>query len=313
MALDNKIIKLSPFFSKKIWGGNKLKELGFNIPSDDIGEAWVISAHENGMSFLKSNKNISFKNFFEENRSLFGNIKGDFPLLSKIITANDFLSVQVHPNDDYAIKKHNSFGKPESWYIIDCPENAKLIYGHNANNLNEFETLIKDKNWNSLLKEISVKKGDFLYVEPGKIHAITPGVIIYELQRSSDITYRLYDYDRVDNEGNARELHIKEIIDNISIPDSKDIIIKANKNLKFNCDFFSIEKIKVSQFLEWKKPENLTWYQFTVLSGNGIINKIDFKTGDSVFCVDKLESLKIEGNLEILISWIESCCYEEKK
>ncbi|ALD66517.1 type I phosphomannose isomerase catalytic subunit [Spiroplasma cantharicola] len=302
--MTNKIIKIKPFFSKRIWGGNKLKEYGFNIPSNDIGEAWLISAHENGMSLLEDN--TTFKDFFEKNRDKFGISNGlDFPLLSKIITANDYLSVQVHPNDQYAKVHHNSLGKPESWYVIDCPKDAKLIYGHKANNLDSFKQLMQEGNWKDLLKEVEVKKGDFLYVEPGKIHAITPGVVVYELQRSSDITYRLYDYDRVDDKGNPRELHIKESLDNLSIPDSKDIILRKQDNLKFNCEFFSFEKNKIEfgKAFIWKKPENIKWYQLTILNGNCTINNINFKMGESAICIDNLKELEIIGKCEIIISW----------
>ncbi len=302
--MKNKIIKVKPFFSKRIWGGEKLKEYGFEIPSNDIGEAWLISAHENGMSLLEDK--TTFKSFFENNRDKFGVSKDQqFPLLVKIITANDYLSVQVHPNDEYAKIHHNSLGKPECWYIMDCPKDAKLIYGHKATNLNSFENLMNNGEWKKLLKEVEVQQGDFLYVEPGKIHAITPGVVVYELQRSSDITYRLYDYDRVDEKGIARELHIKESLDNLTIPDSKDIIIKKQNNLKFSCDFFSFEKIKVDgdkNFI-WTKPDNVKWFQFTILKGSCKINSINFKMGESAICIDNLEQLEIIGKCEIIIAW----------
>ncbi len=302
----NKIIKLSPFFSERIWGGERLKEFGFDISNNKIGEAWLISTLENGMSYLKK-QNISFKDFFEANREKFGLTNNEeFPLLTKIITANDYLSVQVHPNDEYAKVHHNSLGKPESWYILDCPENAKLIYGHNAKTVEEFEECVSKGSWKKLLKEVEIKKGDFLYVEPGKIHAITPGVIVYELQKSSDITYRLYDYDRVDDKGNPRELHIKESLANVSIPDTQDIIIRISNNLKFNCEFFSIEKIKSNsnQKTIWTNSKNIKWFQITIIEGNCIINNIDFKIGESAVCIDNLDQLEILGDAEILIAWL---------
>ncbi|WP_339030822.1 type I phosphomannose isomerase catalytic subunit [Spiroplasma endosymbiont of Cantharis nigra] len=285
-------------------GWREIKEYGFQIPSNDIGEAWLISAHENGMSLLEDK--TTFKSFFENNRDKFGVSKDEqFPLLVKIITANDYLSVQVHPNDEYAKIHHNSLGKPECWYIMDCPKDAKLIYGHKATNLSSFENLMNNGEWKKLLKEVEVQRGDFLYVEPGKIHAITPGVVVYELQRSSDITYRLYDYDRVDDKGIARELHIKESLDNLTIPDSKDIIIKKQNNLKFSCDFFSFEKIKVDgdkKFI-WTKQDNVKWFQFTILNGNCKINSINFTMGESAICIDNLEHLEIIGKCEIIITW----------
>ncbi|WP_208338086.1 type I phosphomannose isomerase catalytic subunit [Spiroplasma gladiatoris] len=162
------IFKIEPFFSQKIWGSNKLKDMGYKIKSNDIGEAWVASAHNNGMGYLKwKNKKISLQKFYSEN-SFFNNEYDEFPLLVKIITASDFLSVQVHPNDEYAKNRHNSLGKPESWYILDCPEDAYLIYGHNAKTKEDFVKAIESNDWNSVLKKVSIKKGDFLYVPPRK-------------------------------------------------------------------------------------------------------------------------------------------------
>ncbi|AUM62735.1 type I phosphomannose isomerase catalytic subunit [Spiroplasma monobiae] len=301
----DRIIKIKPFFSERIWGGEKLREFGFDIPKNNIGEAWVISAHENGMSYLEG-ENISFKDFYEKNKDIFCFSKEEqYPLLTKIITANDFLSVQVHPNDEYAKNKHNSLGKPESWYILDCPENAKLIYGHKAESINQFKEMVKNGEWNNLLKEVEINKGDFLYVEPGKIHAITPGVTVYEIQRSSDITYRLYDYDRIDNNGKSRELHIEDSLKNVSIPDTSDVIIRNNKDLKFDCEYFSLEKVTVDkEKVVWKCNMDLKWYQFTVIKGKCLINDLEFKLGDSAFCIKEEGELTIEGESELLISWI---------
>ncbi|QGS51546.1 type I phosphomannose isomerase catalytic subunit [Spiroplasma tabanidicola] len=297
------IYKIKPSFSKRIWGSSKLKELGFNINSNDVGEAWVVSAHENGMGYLNWNgKEISLKDFYKQN-SFFKNKSEHFPLLVKIITANDFLSVQVHPNDDYALKKHNSLGKPESWYILDCPKDATLIYGHSATSKEEFEKAIENNQWDKILKRVPISKGDFLYVPPGKIHAITPGVTLYELQRSSDITYRLYDFDRADQNGVKRELHIDDSLNNIKIPDSKDIIIRNAKDKVFESEYFSLFIYEKNS--NFKIEENVEWMLMTIIEGNGKLNNIEVKESESlIYLVD--EDLKMEGDLKILISWIKS-------
>ncbi|WP_031543171.1 type I phosphomannose isomerase catalytic subunit [Mesoplasma photuris] len=301
------IIKLKPAYSEKLWGGSKLKELGFDIPNGKkIGEAWTISAHENGMSYLSEGKfaGLSLKEVFDNHRESFGNYTGMYPMLTKIITANDYLSVQVHPDDEYALKKHNELGKPESWYILDCPENAQLIYGHNAKSKDELSTMIENGQWDKLLKNVDIKKGDFLFVDAGKIHAITPGVTVIELQRSSDVTYRLYDYDRLEADGKPRRLDLEDSINCTTVPDSDDVIVRnANKEV-FNSDFFSIYILDATIENTFKISESASWLQLSVVDGSGTINGIDFKTGESAITMNGIEDIKVTGNLKVYISWI---------
>ncbi|ATZ16239.1 mannose-6-phosphate isomerase [Entomoplasma freundtii] len=301
------LVKLRPYFSEKIWGGRGLENFGFQLPENkNIGEAWVISAHPNGLSTFVNGSfaNQSLADVFENNRHLFGNFEGEFPLLVKILTPNDFLSVQVHPDDTYAQAKHNSLGKPESWYVLEAPENAFLIYGHNAKTKNELTTLIDNKKWEQLLRKVPVKVGDFLYVAPGKIHAVTPGVVVCEIQRSSDITYRLYDYDRLDDSGQPRRLDLADSIACTTVPDSEDVIIKEGKKAIFNNDYFSVYHWNVQAEPTLVLSEKPYWLQLTVLSGNGQINHQNFKKGDSAITLGPIEPLQANGDLKILLSWV---------
>ncbi|ARU92271.1 mannose-6-phosphate isomerase [Spiroplasma clarkii] len=299
----NSIFKIKPYFSERIWGGSKLRDFGFAIPNEKIGEAWVISAHENGMGYVDYlGKTISLKEFYQ-NKALFADSRAEYPLLVKIITANDYLSVQVHPDDEYALKHHNSLGKPESWYILDCPVGAKLIYGHNAKTKAEMTTAIEQGAWKEVLKEVDIAPGDFLYVEPGKIHAITPGVTVYELQRSSDITYRLYDYDHLDDLKKPRELHIEDSLKNIKIPDSADVIVRQAQGAIFDSPYFSLFLYQPGQNFA-VNPE-IPWYQLTVIAGSGTINGVDFKMGESAIYLNQNQKLAITGNLKVIISWIK--------
>ncbi|AKX33746.1 mannose-6-phosphate isomerase [Spiroplasma litorale] len=302
MSLD--IVKVIPYFSEKIWGGSELKKYGFEIGDRKVGEAWLISAHPNGMSYVNFNNNkISLIDFYNQNKSFFGYYNKEFPILAKIITANDYLSVQVHPSDEYAKKKHNSLGKPESWYIMDCKKDSNLIYGHNASSLKEFEIAIKENKWNDILKKEEINVGDFLYVEPGKIHAITPNVTVFELQRSSDITYRLYDYDRLEN-NKKRELHIEDSLNNISVPDSDDFIIRNKDNFDFESEYFLIKKLKINGSFKFEKPNTDYWINITIINGEGVINGVDFKCGESAVCNSNVKLFEITGKLEIIFYWV---------
>ncbi|AVN58932.1 type I phosphomannose isomerase catalytic subunit [Mesoplasma florum] len=298
-----KVLQIEPYQSEKIWGTKYWESFNYGITDKKIGEIWLISAHENGMTTIPE-FNISLKQYFDENRQLFGNYKGDFPLLSKIIKANDFLSVQVHPDDVYALEKHNQFGKPESWLILDCPNNAEIIYGHNAKNKNDFLDSIKSNDWKNILNKVKVNKGDFIYVPPGKIHAITPNITVLEIQRSSDITYRLYDYDRLEND-KKRELHIEDSLNNISFPDSDDFILRQVNENFFSSKYFSISLKKVTDKGEFILNEKCYWLQATVISGKGKVENTKLKKGDSIIILEPNKKINLYGDLEIVFYWLK--------
>ena len=200
-----------------VWGGTRIqKEYGYMSNSDHIGEAWLVSANENGLSKVINGKykGLSLKELWDKHREIFGKeLKGVFPLLIKYIDAKDNLSIQVHPNDDYArVVEQQPNGKAESWYILDCDKDSDILIGHNAENKEEFKKYIDNKEWDKLLRIKKIKKGDFFNIPAGTVHAIRKGTLILETQQNSDITYRLYDYDRLQN-GKKRELHIKKSID----------------------------------------------------------------------------------------------------
>ncbi|PPE05381.1 type I phosphomannose isomerase catalytic subunit [Williamsoniiplasma lucivorax] len=302
------IIKLKPFFSEKLWGGDGLKKMGFDIPlNQKIGEAWIISAHENGMSFLTTGKfkDQSLKSVFEAHRHLFGDYQGEFPLLVKIITPNDYLSVQVHPDDAYALKKHHCLGKPESWLVLDAPQDAHLIYGHHAQTRAELEMMVANNQWDQLLKKVAVQPGDFLYVEPGKIHAITPDVVVCEVQRSSDITYRFYDYDRLDANGHPRRLDLEDSINCTLIPDSPDQIVRQQTGQIFSSTYFSINIWDTTTTPKLVLNETPYWLQFTILTGSGAINGQAFKAGESAISLGEIQDIQAAGEMKILVSWIK--------
>ena len=212
---------LQSVMQEKIWGGTKLRdEFGYEIPSDKVGEYWAISAHPNGVSSIKNGRYAGQKldKLYAEHRELFGNRPEPvFPLLTKILDANDWLSVQVHPDDAYGLKHEGELGKTECWYVIAADDDAEIIYGHHAKTKEELREQIEAKNWDQLLTKVKVKAGDFFYVPSGTMHAIGSGILILETQQSSDTTYRVYDFDRKDDAGNLRELHLEKSIDVLNI------------------------------------------------------------------------------------------------
>ena len=217
---------LDGVLQEKIWGGTKLRdEYGYDIPSDQTGELWAISAHPNGPATVKNGeyKGQSLDQLWKNHRELFGNQEGEvFPLLTKIIDAQDDLSVQVHPDDEYGLKHEGELGKTECWYVLSAEPGAEIVFGHTAKTKEELRDQIEAGNWDELLHYEEVKAGDFFYLPSGTVHALGSGIVILETQQSSDTTYRLYDYDRRDDEGNLRDLHIEQSIDVTTVPHTAD-------------------------------------------------------------------------------------------
>lgn len=231
-----------------------------------------------------------------------------FPLLIKIIDAKADLSIQVHPNDEYAKKNENgSFGKMECWYILDCDEDAALVAGHNAKTKEELESMIREGKWNEFIREIPIKKGDFIQIDPGTVHAIKGGTMILETQQNSDITYRVYDYDRLSN-GKPRELHVDKSIDVITVPakDPKESVcfttdLADNQmNLLKECAYYRVWKLRVT------KPVTISQdYPFlimSVLEGDGLVNGQMVRKGDHFILPAGYGEVKLQGNMEIIAS-----------
>ncbi|MDD3266072.1 MAG: class I mannose-6-phosphate isomerase [Burkholderiales bacterium] len=307
------LLFLESIFKERIWGGNRLKsDYGYNIPSNKTGESWSVSAHKNGATYIKNGKfaGTSLADLYKNNPELFGGSNAnEFPLMIKIIDANDKLSVQVHPDDKYAKEVENDLGKFECWYILDAKPNSSIIYGHKAKSKEELNLLVKNGKWAELLTETSIKAGDFFPVPTGTVHAIGAGALILEVQQSSDTTYRLYDYDRTDDKGNLRELHITKSLDVINVPhqsapetyepismneDSTFQILTMNK-------YFKVGKLDVNGHLP-KLNLNVPYSILSIINGNGIINGYEVNKGDNIITPHQVHNLDIRGNLSIIIT-----------
>lgn len=251
------ILFLTPVCVHNIWGGSKLREeFGYAVEGNDVGECWGISAHPEGDGTIRSGvyEGKKLSEIWQEHPELFGNLPYDrYPLLTKIIDAQDDLSIQVHPDDAYAMEKENgSLGKTECWYIMDCPEGATLVIGHNARTEEELKTMVAEGKWKDLIREIPIRKGDFIQIDPGTVHAIKAHTLILETQQNSAITYRLYDYGRLQN-GKERELHIDKSLDVITVPakgmedcmKSTDNLPENTLNLMYACKKYNVFKLDV--------------------------------------------------------------------
>lgn len=308
---------LKPVLQEKIWGGTKLKEVfDYPLESDHIGECWAISAHSNGVceidngDFKGEKLNVLWKNHPE----LFGNPTEEvFPLLTKILDAADDLSVQVHPDDLYGKEHEGELGKTECWYIISAEPGAEIIYGHHAKSKQELKEMIDKGDWEHLLRRISVKAGDFFFVPSGTIHAIGKGIMILETQQSSDTTYRVYDYDRKDDFGNPRELHIQQSLDVTKVPHiDPNLMIKqvnqgeSNITTFIESDYFNVYDWFVSGVLSIKTSAPYTLV--SVINGFGYMylndesNSIEIKKGQHFILPNEVGKIRLEGDLKIIAS-----------
>ncbi|WP_452232571.1 type I phosphomannose isomerase catalytic subunit [Lacinutrix sp. MEBiC02595] len=261
-------IKFRPILKEKIWGGQKLKEL-LNKESDlpNIGESWEISDIEKDISIVSNGvlKGKTLKELLEiykadligkKNYRVFGNT---FPLLIKFIDAKKDLSIQLHPNDTLAAKRHNSFGKTEMWYVLQAEEDANLIVGFNQEMTPEkYVKHLEAKTLPEILNFEKVEEGDSYFIEVGQVHAIGAGVLLAEIQQTSDVTYRIYDWDRLDNKGNLRELHNDLAIDAINFRKQDDFRVRYSKteneeNQMVDCPYFTTNYLEITKTI---KKEN---------------------------------------------------------
>ncbi|MFD2541940.1 type I phosphomannose isomerase catalytic subunit [Lacinutrix gracilariae] len=261
-------IKFDPILKEKIWGGQKLKSL-LNKESDltNIGESWEISDIDNGVSVVNNGalKGKTLKDLLntykaaligDKNYKVFGN---KFPLLIKFIDAEKDLSIQLHPNDALAAKRHNSFGKTEMWYVLQAEKEANLIVGFNQEmNSETYLKHLKAKTLPEILNFEPVKEGDCYFIEVGRVHAIGAGVMLAEIQQTSDITYRVYDWDRVDANGNERELHNDLAIDAIDFNLENDYKVNYSKSINkvnemVDCPYFTTNYLEITNTI---KKEN---------------------------------------------------------
>jgi mannose-6-phosphate isomerase len=307
---------LKPVFKERIWGGTALhKKFGYEIPSDHTGECWAISAHRNGSAIVENSPyaGMALNELWEKNPELFGSSKERvFPLLTKLLDANMDLSVQVHPDDAYAnVYENGELGKTECWYIIDCKEDAEIIFGHNAKTKEELTGLMKEGKWNELLRRVKIKRGDFFYVPSGTIHALCEGTLVLETQQSSDTTYRVYDYDRRDAEGNLRELHLERAIEVTTVP-YQDVGIVPKVEERENVTITTFVESKFFSVYKWDVKGNASFSfhnQFLLLSvikGEGELvyngEYYPLKKGTHFIVPIGLDEFELQGDCELIVS-----------
>jgi len=274
-------------------------------------ECWTISAHNHGDVKVKEGQyaGLTLSQLWEGHPELFGGVASPcFPLLIKIITANDDLSIQVHPDDEYAALNENGLsGKTECWYILDCEEDSRLIIGHNALDQTELNEMVESGRFTELIHEIPIQKGDFFLVKPGTIHTIRGGIRLLEIQQPSDITYRLYDYGRLIN-GEPRTLHLKQALDVIECPTPpiSNFVITASKRTPnqiyemVRCDYFTVWELPISG--EYSFIQDHPFLVVCVIDGEGYINDRPIRSGDHFILPSGYGEVGFTGEMRLVMA-----------
>ncbi len=289
--------KLVPVLKDYIWGGTKLKDMfGRDNGGKRIGESWEISVHADGASMIEGEE-VSLKDYLESNPAAVDKDGSEFPVLIKYIDAKEKLSVQVHPSDEYALEKEGDNGKTEMWYILAADEGAGIYCGFKtATEKEEFLRKVEDGTVEELLNFIPVKKGDCYLIEAGTLHAIGAGCVICEVQQNSNVTYRVYDYNRVGADGRKRELHVNKAVDVIDFcrftdrTDSGDWsdVGGGRMRLLTRCEYFTCFELEVRG--EMTLYDQKSFIALCLIDGRAEIDGKLYSAGDSFFidCGEKV-------------------------
>ncbi len=294
-------LKFHPILKERLWGGTKLKDvLGKEIPSEITGESWELSGVTGDISMVSNGslKGNSLQDLIHQyGAKLLGTdvvdrFGTDFPILIKFIDAKQDLSIQLHPNDDLAQKRHGSFGKTEMWYILDTDPGAELIVGFNQDVEREkYQKSIENDTLLNLLNHERVKEGDTFFINTGKIHAIGAGVLLAEIQQTSDITYRVFDFNRRDKNGNLRELHTALALDAIDYKRKNDFKVSYDdqvncKNQMVNSPYFKTNFLNLTEDFEQDLTDRKAFTIYMCVGGEGTISndggEASLKKGETV-------------------------------
>ncbi len=309
------VLKLKPACKDYLWGGTRLiRDYHKEYEGERLAETWELSFHPDGPSViadgpfrgktLKEYTDRMGKEIWGKNCMKFQ----DFPVLIKLIDARESLSVQVHPDDEYALVREGQYGKTEMWYVADCEEGAFLYYGlAEKTEKEELKRRIEEETLPEILNKVPVRRGDVLFIEAGTIHAIGKGIVIAEIQQNSNVTYRVYDYGRTDGNGRRRELHVEKALDVASLIPAKEKKWKAP--CLGSCEYFTAVRLDLDGMVMREASGLVSEDSFAhilVLEGEGKIfcegEEMSFRKGDSLFLPAGSGAVRIEGGCEALIT-----------
>ena len=317
---------MKPAFKDYIWGGTRLRDdFGKDCDFDKVAESWELSCHKDGNSVIANGEfaGMPLSEYIEkQGKAVLGTNCArfeNFPVLIKLIDAKDNLSVQVHPDNEYAQRVEGEYGKTEMWYVVDADEGATLLYGFKHEiSKEEFRERIENNTLLEVTNAVPVKKGDVFFIRSGTLHAIGKGILIAEIQQNSNTTYRIYDYGRVGKDGKPRELHIDKALDVTKLcpaepyPETEWVTADSKtgwkKKLLSSCEYFTVNALDIPESAELTADEK-SFVSLLFLDGTSTISydggNLDVKKGDSVFIPAGFGSFKIDGKCSAVMTTID--------
>ncbi|MBR6873375.1 MAG: class I mannose-6-phosphate isomerase [Ruminococcus sp.] len=313
------IIRLEPAFKDYIWGGTRLRDdFKKKCDYDKVAESWELSCHKDGASVVATgeDKGLTLAQYIDKHgKAVLGTNCGRFeafPILIKLIDAKDNLSVQVHPDNEYAQRVEGEYGKTEMWYVVDCDEGAELLYGFKHEiSKEEFAERIKNNTLLEVTDNVPVHRGDVFFIEAGTLHAIGKGILIAEIQQNSNTTYRIYDYGRVGKDGKPRELHIEKAQDVTKLAPAKqypDTPAEQHEGytskLLASCEYFTTYVLDITGEAQLE-ADGASFNSLLILEGEGTAGEVEFKKGDSIFVTAGTGKYTVKGNCRAILTKID--------
>lgn len=299
------LLRFKPIPKQTVWGGNTVRDYyGYDWMPDNVGMAWAFADQGEDSNICTSGEyeGETLGTIWKQHEELFGDTNRPFPLIVSLLGPVADLSIQIHPDTAHAQLEGYPYGKNECWYFLDAAPGSKIVFGHNAVDENDLRNYVEEKRWNELISHLDVKKDDFIYIPAGLLHACCKNTLVYEVQQSTNVTYRFYDFDRIDANGKKRELHLEKAIScvnydkaamtNTAHPVAEELPGMRRTHLISN-ESFTVEKLEVSG------PSTLSagpYQLITVARGSGFANGEKVTVGDH-FLLPQDEVLSLDGDM----------------
>lgn len=309
--MEKKIVKVLPYYEPRMWGGGirLTEEFHYHTNIAPLGEVYNVVALENHADCLIPSMGMTLSQVYKNYPGWFKCETKELPIRVNILDPMADLSIQIHPDDDFAKTYNGGRGKPEAWVILDTPEDGNIEFGHHAKNKEEFIRWTENKEWDKLLRYLPCKKDAFIDIPAGTLHAIGKGVLTYNISRNADLTLRLYDYDRIDpSTGKKRDIQPEQVYENVNLPDKLIEFQQFPYATEFGC--------KITRY--WDEPGLYTLIRvqvdekgkflhecfgfYTCVKGEGTINEIPIRQGETVLVPDNMGWMYFEGNMDLFLA-----------
>lgn len=306
--MEKRIYGIEPVFEQRIWGTQRLREkYHYETDLENIAEVYNVCAMPGHLDNIVTDTGMRLSEFYHKNRELFECTEEELPIEICMAHSNSFLSIQNHPDDKYALENEGTRGRPEGWVILEGLEKNRMVMGHYAHDKKEFQELAMKKDWDRLLRYIEMEPGQYIHVPAGSLHAFCEDAIAVAFSTNADITYRLYDFDRVDGiTGKPRKLHLQKVFDTVTVPDDQLNCFWPRKYQKSGCiisDFYDEKGIYTAGRIEVAKSGVYQTEQFmfyVCVGGTGEISGVPIKGGETVFVPARFGKVILNGNLDLM-------------